>query len=283
MAKDKKKNRSRRLYWYGVLIGLLIGTVLMIGGIVAKYTYQKDDENVVAAKVFYFSSNLLTEGGQEYVLNSEATSVSFTLGNNEDEVRYSDDDIKYTVSVTLQNKTDGDVEPLLDVTEGVLEKGKVTTDTITLSKLIQGRTYIVTATGTAGYQKTLQATFRVSDNEENVYKYLDTSNHAYVLLTVWTENVSGDAVITCNTEDNTNVIGLIPDSTDEVLKNVNNFDSVNNNYTAFIGNNEIEDNSSFDQLYSSRTYRFFIDEDKQITIDNFQVSVDNHLAATATP
>lgn len=280
MTKDRKKNRNRRLYWYGVWIGLLIGTVLLIGGIAAKYTYQKDDENVVAANVFYFSSNLLTEEGAEYILNSDATSVSFTLGNNEDDVRYSDDIVYYSVTV----ETDDSSEPLCTVSSaaGSINNDKVNTVPITLSNLKKGKTYTVIANGRTtqeitieGYTKTIRATFKVSDNEENVYKYLDTTNHEYVLLTVWTDNLSGEADIDIN------IAGLIPDNTDSVLKNINNF--VDGKYKQA----EFADNESFINTYSSRTYRFFIDTATDVDVEKFEVNIidgsSTHLADPATP
>ena len=280
MTKDRKKNRNRRLYWYGVLLGLLIGTVILIGGIAAKYTYQKDDENVVAANVFYFSSNLLTEEGAEYILNSDATSVSFTLGNNEDDVRYSDDIVYYSVTV----ETDDSSEPLCTVSSaaGSINNDKVNTVPITLSNLKKGKTYTVIANGRTtqeitneGYTKTIRATFKVSDNEENVYKYLDTTNHEYVLLTVWTDNLSGEADIDIKIE------GLIPDNTDSVLKNINNFVDGKYKQADFV------DNESFINTYSSRTYRFFIDTATDVDVEKFEVNIidgsSTHLADPATP
>ena len=289
MSEEKKMSKSKRLYIVGVVIAALAIAIATIGGIAAKYIYQKDGENVVRAKEFYFTSDLLREDGAEYVLNSTATSVSFTLGNNFDAIRYSEDDIKYTVTVEVKDANDkeGKIEKTYALANGTLTGGSVQETSITLTDkfddLVKGKLYSVTAVGQTkdedgqGYKQTLTATFEVSDNEENVYKYVDTPNHAYILLTVWTKNVKGTAQITCGIE------GLIPDNTDAVLQSVNNF--VDGKYGTI--ETPIEDAGSFVNTYSSRTYRFFIDTATDVDAGDFGVKLidgaKEHLAEVATP
>ena len=84
----------------------IIAAILLIsvsGGVLAKYIYTKNGGSLFSAKEFYFTSDLLTEDGAKYVLNSTASEVSFTLGNFGDKLRYSQDNIKYEVSVVEKN------------------------------------------------------------------------------------------------------------------------------------------------------------------------------------
>ncbi len=263
-GKHNKKNRILPVLLLCVLI-----VAVIIGTVSARYFHEDSDKNILAAKEFYFTSNLLSENGANYVLNSNATEVSFTLENSVDELRFSQDPITY--KVYLGEST----EPFAS---GTLANGGTTTATVTLSNLVSGENYVVTAVGEAGYVQTLSATFTVSDNDENIYKHVDTSNSAYVLLTVWTENLSGNVSIevTCN--------GLIPDNTDPILQNVYNY---NNGYGKMVGYDAIIDSTNFQSTYSSYTYRFFIDSASNITAKNFDVTItksDNtHIAIAADP
>ena len=135
--------------------------------------------------------------------------------------------------------------------------------TVTLQNLKMGETYIVTATGRAGYKQVLKAEFFVSDKEENVYKHLDTSNSAYVLLTVWTENVTGSLNI--NVTNN----GLIPDNTDPALRNVFNYND------GEYGTMEITDSANYTAAYSSYTYRFFVSGSSSYSVEDFNVFIEN--------
>ncbi|MBE6788556.1 MAG: hypothetical protein E7539_02720 [Ruminococcaceae bacterium] len=241
-----------------VIIAVII-LIALIGGVFAKYIYDTAGGNLLSAKEFYFTSNLLKEETGKYVLNSTTTEVSFTLGNNADKLRFSEVDITYNVSIECENG--GEVPQIIDSnTEHKLLGGSVNKATITLKNLAKGKTYIVTATGENGYKQTLKAEFTVSDNDENVYKHLNTENDAFVLLTVWTDNVLGDLTVA------TDSTGLIPDNTNPILREVYNYSD--GKYGAI----EFADQANFDQTYSSYTYRFFVSEGS-FNVDNFKVSV----------
>ena len=201
------------------------------------------------------------------MLNSNATSISFTLGNNIDDIRFAEDDINYTVTISggaMEGASEGTLT-------GTLKTGAVSIDTLTLSNLERGKTYTVTAIGKAGYEKTLSATFTVSGDEENVYKHL-ADHGAYYLLTVWTENVSGNAM------NITFPDGLVPDNTDDVMKNVKNLKSDVYEKDSFI------DSTSFTSAYSSHQYRFFKDGAGAITVKDFEVWLnEKYPAEPATP
>ena len=258
-----KKNHFQQPYIRTRTIILITAMILlvMIGGVYAKYVYHNNGKNLLSAKEFYFTSNLLKEETGKYILNSTATEVSFTLGNNIDKLRYSQVDITYEISVS--NKNGGAVPEVIDNNkEHKLSKGSVSNTTVTLKNLVKGETYIVTATGRSGYKQTLTAEFTVSGSEENVYKHLDTSNSAYVLLTVWADNVAGAMTVTTPA-------GLIPDNTNPILREVYNYNGSKYSVMAFT------DNVNFDQAYSSYTYRFFVSEGS-FNIDDFQVSINRN-------
>ena len=259
MDKGKYQRKQLQIRKHTIIIITSMLLPVMIGGVFAKYVYDNAGSNLLSAKEFYFTSNLLKEEGSKYVLNSTATEISFTLGNSADKLRCSQDDIIYDISVT--NKSGGTVPEIIDGnTEHKLLGGSVSQVTITLTNLEKGETYIVTSTGKAGYKQTLMAEFTVSENEENVYKHLEIStDNAYLLFTIWTENVVGELQVVTPA-------GLIPDNTNPILREVYNYSG------AEYGEIIFTDKINFDQTYSSYTYRFFV-SDGSFNIDDFQVSI----------
>lgn len=243
-----------------IAVGLLL--LLAIGGVFAKYVWNNGGRNLLSAKAFYFTSDLLASKSEKYVLNSTATEMSFTLGNNADKLRYSDDTINY--SITLECKS-GENKAVLSRTSGTLVGNKVSTTEITVTGLEKGKTYLITATGEAGYKQTLSAEITVSSDNENIFKYLDTSNDAYVLLTIWTENVDG--IMTIEVQK----AGLIPDNTDPVLETVYNYKD--GSYTAMTGSDAITDEDNYQSKYSSYTYRFFRNVSGTYSASDFDVYI----------
>ena len=255
MYKGKYEHKHSHIRKRTIIITVLVVLLFTVGGVFAKYIYNSGGMGLLSAKEFYFTSNLLTENTAKYVLNSKTTEISFTLGNNADKLRFSQDDIKYSITVGCKS---GDSYPEENIkyadSEQVLSGGSVDTTSITLKGLTMGETYIVTATGRAGYKQTLKAEFTVSDKEENVHMHLDTSNDAFVLLTVWTHNMTGPLTVITPA-------GLIPDNTDPILRKVYNYSGTE------YGAVQFTDNTNFTEAYSSYTYRFFISEDKSYDIN----------------
>lgn len=178
-----------------VLIVLLC--ILSGGFVFAKYfTDLGNSDGTVKAGSFYFTSNLLD--GESHTLAPGSESVTFTLGNHADDLRYSEVDITYTVTV--------DNGATVDKATGTLTKGVVNDVKITISNLAPGKTYKVTAEGKGGYSKTLTATIVVPADKSKLYYDTDTSVSEYTLLTVWNEgNASGTVTITyTGIPDNTN-------------------------------------------------------------------------------
>ena len=255
MYKGKYEHKHSHIRKRTIIITLLVVLLFTVGGVFAKYIYNSGGMGLLSAKEFYFTSNLLTENTAKYVLNSKTTEISFTLGNNADKLRFSQDNIKYSITVECKS---GDSYPEENIkyadSEQMLSGGSVDTTSVTLEGLTMGETYIVTATGRAGYKQTLKAEFTVSDKEENVHMHLDTSNDAFVLLTVWTHNMTGPSTVITPA-------GLIPDNTDPILRKVYNYSGTE------YGAVQFTDNTNFTEAYSSYTYRFFISEDKSYDIN----------------
>lgn len=276
MTKEKDKKRTA-LIVYMVLAVILLAFV--VGTVYARYIYSKDRTGTVTSREFYFSSDYLTEKGGEYILNPGTDEVSFTLQNHADALRFSENTLTYSVSVEGEGVS-------VDPAGGTLTAGQISDAVITLSGLTDGQSYTVTATGRSsyfdpdgtektdgqgGYVKTLKATFTVSESGGNVYRHVaDTSGSPYVVLTVWTENVTGTASIQFPD-------GLIPDGTDPALADIRNYSTATGEYSG----STFEDDDSFAQAYSSRTYRFFKAADYEGGA--FTVTVGGEDAVGATP
>jgi len=273
VAKRTSNNRSAFLA-YGLLT--LVVVVVVIGGIYAKYFYENDGgSGVVTAKDFYFTSDLLAEDNplRTIVASGADASITFELRNYEDSLRWADDEIEYTVSV----KEATAAQDSATVTHtGKIGKEKETDSVtvqdnvvITIPDLKVGKTYEVTAVGKAGYVKTLKATF-VIVNEQKVYKELKTVGNQ-VILTVWTENVTGDAVFKIPAD-------LIPNrtETENALDGVNNYNSIDNNYKVV---ERFEDNKSFTTAIRASQVYYFIKDDpsKTYKLEDFDISAADKL------
>lgn len=238
----------------------LVLLVILAGVAVGRYQHQFGSDSSVRALNFYFTSNLL-DGGT-HTLAPGSTEVKFTLGNHADELRYSEVDIAYAVTVTPvegESVADG-VSVTYGNTNQQLDKGAIQDDTVTITNLKPGK-YTVEARGTGGYEKILTATIVVPDEESAVYKYLDTSNSEYVLLTVWAQGYQGTVTITPPSPP----ITLIPDNTDRVMENVKT-------------GKAFTDTTSFqDSGYCSHTYRFF---GGGVTAEDFTITYGNGQTAT---
>lgn len=221
--------------WSIIVFCLLCIFIFSVGGVLAKYitSYQKLVN--VQSREFYFESDYLLEDGAVYSLNPGTTSVTFSLKNHPDTLRYSADNIAYEVTYT------GDSGATFDPkSSGIIEGGTCSDTTITLSGLVDGGTYVVTAVGSAGYKKTLSATFTVKSTDPKLYKYL-VQTADYIELIVWTENLAG-------TVDITFPYGLIPDNTRDGMETLS---------TPAVGATVTF--SIIYEKYSSKTFRFFID------------------------
>ena len=243
-----------------IVIGLLllVVSVSLTAGVYARYVASaKSDNKQITAKKFYFTSNYLTENNHEYKLNAGTDSVTIDLYNYdcENPALVSEVDCSYSVTVT-PTKVDNEVSVSADSYTALADTTPKTLQ-ITISGLDNGNSYKVTVTSTGGqydsttgkvntgYVKTLSATFTVADTTDGFYMNVDdTTDPHYIVLTVWTENITGNVNVTFPE-------GLIPDSTNPILKGVKNYQD--GNYGAGI----VTDAENFQTGYSSYSYRFF--------------------------
>ncbi len=174
----------------------LVLLVVLVSTAVGRYQHELSSEGSVRAKEFYFTSDFLD--GKTHTLAPGSTRLSFTLGNHADELRFSEVDVAYDVTVT---PADG---VTVENSRGTLTKNARSDSTVTIKGLQPGNTYTVTATGTGGYSKTLTATINVLPGGGKLYYHLETGE--YTLLTVWNEgNEDGTVTITyTGIPDNTN-------------------------------------------------------------------------------
>ena len=262
-----------------LLLAALLAIAAIFGGVYAKYIRARSSDGYISAPNFYFESDYLVDGGKEYTINSSVNSITFSIKNFADDYRVSEVDIVYDVEVesndsTFELRINGEDKKSgitnSEVKEGAFTKDTEETDTIILSNIKAGETYTVTVKGKGGFEKTLSATFNVNPAEDKVYKHISQTEH-YILLTVWTENVSGEAKIKMEKT------GLIPDSTDARMDGwkvgIHLSDEVYTDATTFK-----------DTKYSSHTYRFFKKTDgTEYTLDNFTVTVGEKTAVPGTP
>jgi len=260
MEQKKFSGIKGQRWLLAAMVGLLVFTTLG-GTAYAQYVQSQGRTATVSARNFYFTSDYLRDTGEpmkKYVLNApvspaETTSVTITLNNFADALRVSDMDTCYTVSVTGGDVTAVQVKDglgnVLPDASGIIGHEAVKDATITIDGLAAGETYLVTVTGEGGkegsrqgYLETLQATVEVAAKDSAVYLHVDDSDPEdnYVILTVWTENVAGEAVISIPEN-------LIPDNTDPVMA------------AALTGPGNLTDTVSFTEAYASHSYRFFKD------------------------
>ncbi len=237
----------------------LVGCVAATGGVLAKYvrTEKITDQAVATAKAFYFESNYLTDKNETtYNLNAGTEVVEIELYNFENQFRVSEVTTTYTVKVesdqsnfTINNEQTATATIVADGAASVTNK-------IQLGNLQDGGSYKVTVTANGGYEKTLSAIFKVASSPDGFYMFVENTND-YVLLTVWTEKVSGTVTVGFPA-------GLIPDATDPIFKDVKNY--LNGTYAAGSVTHALGE-------YSSRSYRFFKTAVETIGADAFTVRI----------
>ena len=217
-----------------VSVCVLLLTSLTIGGtIYAKYVHSTRSDIVAGSPNFYFESDYLTSATPTYYLKSDTKSVSFLLKNYADVLRFSDDDVAYTLTLTcLTNPTD--TSATLSQSTGSIATGAPREAVITISGLKSGYSYRVEAVGSAGFRKTLSAIFTVQSTDAVLYKHLESVDE-YVILTVWTRDLEGDVSISLPD-------GLIPDNTWPGMSSIKSTQK------------KIEESY---EKYASKTYRFF--------------------------
>ena len=262
MNKNTQNNKSKKLISssyirLSVYVLAAFAVLFLIVGILAKYVHNNSSTSVALAHEFYFESDYLTEEGKIYEISADAELITVRLQNYPDSLRFASDDIDYKVVVTE------DGNPIsVDDSEGELKGNKSSSKNIEIP-VISGKTYEVVATGDAGFVKEISATFVVREKEQVVYKSVENFNE-YVLLTVWTLDLKGDVSITFPS-------ALIPDNTDDIMKNVKSA------APSFV------DDVNFTESYSSHTYRFFKSSAGDISAESFAVTCNGKTATIKIP
>ncbi|MCD8363983.1 MAG: hypothetical protein LUC98_13690 [Lachnospiraceae bacterium] len=251
-GRDRKSRQRRNIRIAAVSAVLTLALVLtwMLGGnLYAKYVRSQTEYGETDPAAFYFYSNLLTESGTASYIYPEGTEdISFTLYNYEDELRSSECDITY--EVTLTGVTDPTVSLNLSdanvidgngtvVSTAILTGNQQSIHTITFSGLAEG-TYIITAKATSPYiaELTAEFTLRETSDDIDVIVVDNGSGYANVKVTV-TVNQGGDVIITWPS-------GVVPDTTDFIFNGVSiTYNTPGDTFSGGSAEIEFKDNASY--------------------------------------
>lgn len=253
----KKKRQTKGNKTIKLLILFCI-VMAMSAVVAAKYIDQTANNDAVTAKEFYFTSDILD--GQAHKITADQSDqtakINIQLTNHADELRFSEVDIDYVV--TLKDQTNGKDIALNNTNSanatGKIGKGKCNEKSVTISGLEPGKTYEITATTNNTYRKTLKGTVEVSDTDNKIHqKILDEKE--YIEVTIWTVDYSGEIKLEYPQ-------GLIPDNTDEWMAAAKS--ATDTSQTLTLESDKIKENTS-------HTFRFF----KENTDSTYNVRVDN--------
>lgn len=250
MSKKEKQTEGKTSKIISIFVYLFAIVAVLSGivNVVSKYVHANKEQAAVQAQEFYFESNQLSVDGVDYEISAGTNSITFELKNYPDDLRVAQVDIDFSVEVEEN-------ENVVYTTTGKLEGRKKSIQNVTFP-VEQGKTYVVTATGTKGFKKDLTATFIVKESEVEAYTSAIVTKE-YILLTVWTKNISGNVKVSEIPVD------LIPDNTIDILKNVKQGDS------------EFTDTVNFTKPYSSYSYRFFRTTDEPYLANTFKVEIND--------
>ena len=165
----RRYNAKRQLDFNKIFLVLI--PIMLIGGSVAKYVYEKNNDIVYEAKSFYFESDLLSDNTnpKAYTYEKGKDSISFSLNNNIDELRYSDVETQYVVNITdihgnaVQDKDGNNIKEKT----GKLSNKRIEQQIIEFTNLPTG-TYLITAKAVKPYERTLKASFVLTEKDENI-------------------------------------------------------------------------------------------------------------------
>ena len=182
-----KKHMALFIISFVIMIAsLTLGTVTL-----ARYIRRISSDGVIDPNKFYFESNLLTLDGASYELATD--SITFDLKSYDDNLRHSEVDIDYEVSITC---SDGGVQIPEATKSDTLPAGKSRVS-IEYNGLVLGKTYTVTASATAPYTKTISASFTLpSENEAVMLERSDSADGYIAYLTLKTGNVAKSGIVT---------------------------------------------------------------------------------------
>lgn len=204
----------------------------------AKYVFLQSDTKETGSREMYFTSDFLSKDGSSYTLTPGTDSVTIELRNYVDSLRWSEKDIQYSYTVTKQDSGE-----TVKNGSGTISRSadQGSSSSVTITGLGTG-SYEVIATATAPFTETLKGTFTIPSESAGIdYSVSDSGGSPYALLTVSTENYTGNVTLSWPA-------GVIPDSTQEAFAEVTTRQS--SGYAAGTVTVAV-------QPYSSYTYRFF--------------------------
>ena len=192
--KFKKEIKTKRQLVSLILILLAIVTTLTAGIVtLARYVSKKTSDGLVTPSKFYFESNLLAVEAESYRVGTDT--ITFDLKNFDDNLRVSEVDIDYTVTIQCTDKSV--VIPEGKNTSGTLSKGTKSSVSVEYGGLTLGKTYTVYAKATAPYTKILTANFTLPNESEAVTftKSSEGGNDIVVYVTAKTGNVPKEVIL----------------------------------------------------------------------------------------
>ena len=266
---ENKKTEDRKIRGVRMnkTVALLVLFCLCIGGISlvsARYIKQTDTKNnSAAAKEFYFESDLLDGKEHEVVATDNGTaSVTIRLKNYVDDLRYSETKIEYSVAVQEEGTDNQLADNSITNQTGTIGAEPKNCADVTLSNLKAGKTYIVTATTSNIYKKTLAGTIKVKAPETQIQAKVSDNTNQYIEVTVWTTDYTGQVKLSYGN------IGLIPDNTDDMMSDMKSTGGI-------ITKDNWGTNTShvfrFFKTTASTTYQVTVnDESKEVTVSAAQ-------------
>ena len=192
----------------------------------------------MAAVPFYFTSDRLTEEGNEYQLSPETEALSIELRNDQDGNRWSDTPVHYIYQV----KKDGE-EQEEKGGEGILypQQGAGSSERIIIQDMAPG-VYDIEVQSLSPFEKTLKGTFVILEKENDIFCVKEDQQGSFcVQLIVSVKDYEGNIKISWPE-------GLIPDSTQAVFEDVK---------TRPEDLYEAGELTLWMEPYTSRTFRFF--------------------------
>ncbi len=194
-----------------IIIGAIL-LILLIAGVSARYVKTDEQNDSAVAKDFYFTSDIL-DGGTHTITATQANGTAkleLTLMNHADDLRFSQTDIEYSVSVK-ENGSDTELATAAAGTNitGTIASGAGNDQKVTVTGLEPGKTYKVTATTDNIYSKTLTGTVKVNSSDSSLYGSINDKGE-YIEVAVWTKDYSGSVEVAAASS-------LIPDNTDRYM------------------------------------------------------------------
>lgn len=234
--KEKKRKKCGKVRWIAIFT---LFAVLMIAGLSAKYILEHKKSAELTSSNFYFMSDYLKPDQTSYDMNDWSDGFDIQLFNYdiEDDKKVSDDEIKYSVSITGNwNYTDehhGTLSP------GTSDKKNKQTIHIQPGNTAQkGDEITVTVTTTAPYKKTISAKFTAISNNRPDYTIKD-ENDGSVSLEILSNDYKGAITVTWDKNQ------FDPDNTNQYMKNWNDEDQT--------GQITIEKNTTYHLLFFKNT------------------------------